>query len=135
MASSHMRMRLQSPMLTMSDTAPMVQKCVLLATAPKTKPSANAPHTTIEASAAGLGSAKGPASRLFLLRQALLGLLGRGAGGVLLDERAQRLARCVGLADLGLRARDLEQRVGRLGVLRPQPHHLLLRGDRRLVVA
>src|SRR6267142_3141682 len=58
MASSHMRMRFQSPMLTTSDTAPMVQKCVLLATAPKTKASANAPHTTVEASAIGLGSAK-----------------------------------------------------------------------------
>src|SRR5713101_2605034 len=53
-ASSHMRMRFQSPMLTTSDTAPMVQKCVLLPTAPKTKASAKAPHTTIEASAAGL---------------------------------------------------------------------------------
>ena len=43
MASSHMRMRLVSPMLTQSETAPMVQKLVLLPTAPKTKASANAP--------------------------------------------------------------------------------------------
>src|SRR5207302_9678290 len=54
MASSHMRMRFQSPMLTTSDTAPMVQKCVLLPTAPKRKASAKAPHTTADASAAGL---------------------------------------------------------------------------------
>src|SRR5712691_7551532 len=53
MASSHMRMRFQSPMLTTSETAPMVQNCVLLPTAPKTKASAKAPHTTMEASAAG----------------------------------------------------------------------------------
>ena len=53
-ASSHMRMRFQSPMLTMSDTAPMVQKLVLLATAPNTNASANAPHTTMAESAAGL---------------------------------------------------------------------------------
>ena len=45
MASSHMRMRPQWPMLTTSDTAPMVQKLVLLATAPKTKASAKPPHT------------------------------------------------------------------------------------------
>ena len=46
MASSHMRMRPQSPMLTQSDTAPMVQKLVLLATAPKMKASTKAPATT-----------------------------------------------------------------------------------------
>ena len=36
MARAHMRMRLQSPMLTMSATAPMVQKWVRWAMAPKT---------------------------------------------------------------------------------------------------
>ena len=45
-ASSHMRMRLLSPMFTQSDTAPMVQKLVLLATAPKTKARTNAPQVT-----------------------------------------------------------------------------------------
>src|SRR5438445_12851161 len=55
-----MRMRFQSPMLTTSDTAPMVQKCVLLPTAPKRKASAKAPHTTNEASAAGLDLFKRP---------------------------------------------------------------------------
>jgi hypothetical protein len=34
----------------------MVQKLVLLATAPKTKASMNAPHTTVEAIVAGLAS-------------------------------------------------------------------------------
>ena len=43
MASSHMRMRPVSPMLTQSDTAPMVQKWVLLPTAPKMNARANAP--------------------------------------------------------------------------------------------
>ena len=46
MASSHMRMRVQSPMLTMSATAPMVQKCVRCAIAPKAAASANAAHST-----------------------------------------------------------------------------------------
>ncbi len=45
-----MRMRPQCPMLTMSDNAPMVQKLVLLATAPKMKASAKPPHTTTVAS-------------------------------------------------------------------------------------
>src|SRR5690349_13138166 len=103
-----MRMRFQSPMLTTSDTAPMVQKCVLLETAPKTNARANAPQTTFDASAAGSGALKRAAVRL-LSRQALLGLLGRGAGGILLDERAQRLARLLALAELRLRARDVEQ--------------------------
>src|SRR5262245_1067712 len=127
-----MRMRLQSPMLTTSETAPMVQKCVLLATAPKTNARANAPHTTVEARVAGSFKRR-PA--LLLLREPLLGLLGGRARGVLLDECAQRIARGAGLADLGLRARHVEHRVGRLGILRPEPHDLLLRGDRGLVVA
>src|SRR5258708_19664882 len=85
MARSHMRMRFQSPMLTTSETAPMVQKCVLLPTAPKMKVRAKAPQTTIVASAAGLDSVKRPpirvpgnfgaGRRLFLLYQALLALL------------------------------------------------------------
>src|SRR5262245_61511589 len=41
-----MRMRDQSPMLTMSATAPMVQKCVRCATPPNTTASANASHST-----------------------------------------------------------------------------------------
>src|SRR5262245_5596206 len=128
-----MRIRFQSPMLTTSDTAPMVQKCVRFETAPKTKASAKAPHTTVEASAAGSFKWRCPA--LLLLREALFGLLGSRAGGILLDQGAQGFARRAALADLGLRARDVEQRVGRLAVFRPQPHHLLLRGDRGLVVA
>jgi hypothetical protein len=42
-ASAHMRMRDQSPMVTMSATAPMVQKCVRCAMAPKTTASAKLP--------------------------------------------------------------------------------------------
>jgi hypothetical protein len=41
-----MRIRLVSPILTQSETAPMVQKLVLLPTAPKMKASANAPPVT-----------------------------------------------------------------------------------------
>jgi hypothetical protein len=47
MASSHIRMRLQSPMLTMSDTAPMVQKWVFWPMAPKTKATAKASQRTV----------------------------------------------------------------------------------------
>src|SRR5258707_5932979 len=140
MASSHMRMRFQSPMLTTSETAPMVQKCVLLPTAPKMKVRAKAPQTTAEASAAGLDSVKRPRQAppepdLFLLREALLGLLGRRARRILLHQRAQRLAGRGALSELGLRARDVEQRVGRLRVVGPELDHFLLRGDGGLVVA
>src|SRR5690348_14752690 len=48
-ARSHMRMRLQLPMFTTSETAPMVQKLVRLATAPNTKASAKPPHATTAA--------------------------------------------------------------------------------------
>src|SRR5207237_998370 len=107
MASSHMRMRFQSAMLTTSDTAPMVQKCVLLPTAPKRNASAKAPHTTTEARAAGLDSVKRPrfgmapefrrgapkfGTRLFFLYEALLGLLGRRARRIPFHEGTQRLA-------------------------------------------
>src|SRR5882762_1620709 len=140
MASSHMRMRFQSPMLTTSDTAPMVQKCVLLPTAPKRNPSATPPHTTMEASAAGLDSVKRPRRvppelELLLLHEALLGLLGGRARGILFHERAQRLAGRRALPQLRLGARDVEHRIGRLGIVRPELDHLLLGRDGGLVVA
>ena len=47
MARTHMRMRVQSPMLTMSATAPMVQKCVRWAMAPKATASPKAAHSTV----------------------------------------------------------------------------------------
>src|ERR1700679_2358915 len=47
MANNHMRMRVQRPMLTTSDTAPMVQKPERLAAAPKTKARANAASATL----------------------------------------------------------------------------------------
>src|SRR5258708_15570769 len=145
MASSHIRMRFQSPMLTTSETAPMVQKCVLLPTAPKMKVRAKAPQTTIVASAAGLDSVKRPpirvpgnfgaGRRLFLLYQALLGLLGCRARRIFLHERAQRLAGRRALSELRLGARDVEQRVGCLRVVGPELDHFLLGGDGGLVVA
>src|SRR5450759_5722493 len=46
MARSHMRIRPQLPMLTTSETAPMVQKLVLLATAPKIKARPKPLHAT-----------------------------------------------------------------------------------------
>src|ERR1700684_587437 len=51
MANSHMRMRVQTPMLTTSDTAPIVQKPERFAAAPKTKASANAANATLADSA------------------------------------------------------------------------------------
>src|SRR6185295_17462965 len=54
MASSHMRMRLRLPMLTQSDTAPMVQKLVLCPTAPNTNASRKAPRATLGAMAAAV---------------------------------------------------------------------------------
>ena len=49
MASSHMRMRPQSPMFTTSDTAPMAQKPVRWAAAPNRKASAKpSSGTTIQ---------------------------------------------------------------------------------------
>src|SRR5258705_10313550 len=140
MARSHMRMRFQSPMLTTSETAPMVQKCVLLPTAPKMKVRAKAPQTTAEASAAGLDSVKRPRQAppepdLFLLREALLGLLGCRARRIFLHERAQRFAGRRALSELRLGAGDVEQRVGRLRVIGPELDHFLLGGDGGLIVA
>ena len=51
MARTHMRMRVQSPMLTMSDSAPMVQKCVRWVMAPKATARENADQRTVEVSA------------------------------------------------------------------------------------
>src|SRR5205809_7698572 len=56
MASIHMRMRERSPMFTQSDTAPMVQKWVLLPTAPKMKARMKAPPVTHGTSWDGLAS-------------------------------------------------------------------------------
>src|SRR5258708_12894223 len=122
MARSHMRMRFQSPMLTTSETAPMVQKCVLLPTAPKMKVRAKAPQTTAEASAAGLDSVKRPrfgcpgarGAALFLLYQALLGLLGCRARRIFLHQRAQRLAPRRALPQLPLGATDVYHRLRKL---------------------
>src|SRR5258705_3768355 len=143
MASSHIRMRFQSPMLTTSETAPMVQKCVLLPTAPKMKVMAKAPQTSAEASAAGLDSVKRPrfgrrgarGAALFLLYQALLGLLGCRARRIFLHERAQRLAGRRALSELRLGAGDVEQRVGGFRVVGPGLDHFLLGGEGCLVVA
>jgi len=52
-ASTHMRMRVQSPMLTMSAMAPMVQKFVFWARAPKTIAQAKLLHNTALASVSG----------------------------------------------------------------------------------
>ena len=58
-ASTHMRMRVQSPMLTMSETAPIVQKLVLLPTNPKTPPSAK-PSQAISAAEGNAVSISSP---------------------------------------------------------------------------
>jgi hypothetical protein len=54
-ASTHMRRRVKSPMLTMSASAPIVQKCVLCAIAPKASASAKADQSTRVVSEAGSG--------------------------------------------------------------------------------
>jgi hypothetical protein len=54
-ASTHMRMRAQSPIVTMSATAPMVQKCVRCEIAPNTTAKPNeAQSTTVERAATSL---------------------------------------------------------------------------------
>src|SRR5579864_2571164 len=65
MASSHMRMRPQLPMFTTSETAPMVQKLVRLATAPKMNERMKPPRTT---------------ARAGLLKRGILPLVARGIG-------------------------------------------------------
>src|SRR5690242_14038923 len=65
MARSHMRMRPQLPMFTTSETAPMVQKLVRLATAPKTNARMKPPRTT---------------ARDGLLKRAILPLVARRIG-------------------------------------------------------
>ena len=52
MANSQARMRPESPILTRSDTAPMVQKLVLFTTAPMMKAMANEPHSKIDRASA-----------------------------------------------------------------------------------
>src|SRR3990172_6303930 len=144
-ASIHMRMRFQSPMLRTSETAPMVQKLVRLATAPKTNASAKAPQTTVEASAAGLASFIGRPSATpgahhldlsadSTLLQPLFGFLGRRAGGIFLHQDAQRLPCRLLVAELGLRTGDVQHCIGRLGIIGPGCPHLLLGCDRHLVV-
>ena len=55
-ASTHMRRRVKSRMLTMSASAPIVQKCVRCAIAPKATDSAKADHRTSVVSEAGSGA-------------------------------------------------------------------------------
>src|SRR5437764_6115182 len=155
MARSHMRRREVSPMFTQSETAPMVQKRVLLPTAPKMKARMKAPPVTNGTSAAGLASIKEslivvPAKagtydfreRRFRSNsafgeggEALLGARGGAAFRVPVDEVFEGLLRVLALAHGFLRARDREHRVGRLFALRPGGEELPLRGDRLLVIA
>src|SRR5689334_21158284 len=139
MASSHMRMRDRSPMLIQSETAPMVQKWVLLPTAPKMNARTNAPPVTYGASCAGLASAKGiaPCGRSALRHRgdALLGARRCAARRVLGDQLFQGLLRFAPVAHGLLRAGDGEQRIGRLRVVGPGGEQLALRGDGVLVVA
>src|SRR5436190_6237355 len=124
-ARSHMRMRDRSPMFTQSETAPMVQKWVLLPTAPKTKARRKAPPTTscLESKLA-LGGG-----------EALLGARGGARLRILGDQLLERLARGGAVAHRLLRAGDGEHGVGRLLAVGPGGEELALRGDRRLVVA
>src|SRR5690606_31784083 len=51
-ALAHIRIRVQSPMFTMSATAPIVQKLVRFMIAPRTSPSAKVAQTTVLCTAA-----------------------------------------------------------------------------------
>ncbi len=84
MASSHMRRRPVSPMLTQSDTAPMVQKWVLLPTAPKMNARRNAPPRYIQISFRSTLGKRG---------EALLGARRGAAPRILRDQLLQGLAR------------------------------------------
>src|SRR3954471_3028728 len=135
MARSHMRMRERSPMFTQSDTAPMVQKWVLLPTAPKMKARAKAPPVTHGTSWAGVAS-KASVWRLSFRRgEALLGAVGRARLRVLGDQFLERLARRGPIAHRLLRAGDGEHRVRRLLAVGPCGEQLSLRRDGGLVVA
>ena len=125
-----MRMRPVSPMFTQSDTAPMVQKWVLLPTAPKMKARTNAPPVTYGASAAGF-----LAQRLAKAARRCFALVAELLAGYLRDQLFQRLARRCAVAHRFLRAGDGEHRVGRLRAVGPAGEQLALRGDRALVVA
>src|SRR5260221_3689289 len=118
-ASSHMRMRAQLPMFTTSETAPMVQKLVRFATAPKTKGSAKPPSTTTRA---GLEMPLDKEKRL-RERASILPLVARGIRDPGRDEPlaadAARIASPAG-ASLGVRVvaghgeREIHSQVGSL---------------------
>src|SRR5438067_3580659 len=114
-ASSHMRMRPQLPMFTTSETAPMVQKLVRLATAPKTKASANPPSATIEPSCEAV-AAKGPPQE-----PSILTLVARRIGHARLGEalatETARVAAAAGAARrvgvvAGHREREIHAELG-----------------------
>src|SRR5438105_5613011 len=137
MARSRMRMREGSPMFTQSGTAAMVQKWVLLPTAPKMKARTKAPPVTYGTSCAGFGSmVSAPLGSLALRRvQALPGARRGAALRVFGDHVFEGLLRALAVAHGFLRARDAEQRVGRLLAVGPGGEQLSLRGDCLLVVA
>jgi len=113
-------------------TPPMVQSAVLCRRAPRRKARASSPHR--EASARRRDRCQSRAgAAYFLLHERCLACR-RRAGGIFLDEGAQA-SRARGLcpAHPGS-SRCLRQRVGRLGILRPELDYFLLAGW-RLVVA
>src|SRR5205814_7640174 len=114
MARSHMRMRERSPMFTQSDTAPMVQKWVLLPTAPKMKARTKAPPVTYGTSWAGFVSmVNAPLGSLALYCvEALLGTRRGARLRVFGDDFLERLLRALPVSHGLLRARDAEHRVG-----------------------
>src|SRR5271170_3565369 len=113
MANSHMRMRVQVPMLTMSDTAPMAQKEERAATAPNTNARANAAHATSLASAecSTFRSETRPCPwpGLFHTREALFRSFCGGGGRVAGQQAVQRTPGRLGIAHFQLAAREVEQ--------------------------
>jgi len=110
----------------------MVQKCVLLPTAPKTKASANAPHTTPRQRCRLMPSRRfeGYGGREAVRRATCFFVARRfacspPAGGIFL-ARVRSVSRAAGLVPAPPGSRDVEQRIGRLGILRPELDHSLL---------
>src|SRR5689334_20731282 len=131
MAMTHMRMRVQSPMVTMSATAPIVQKCVRCAMAPKSAAKTKAAHSTWAASADRSISC----TVLLQRREALPGRRGRFGLRIGLDQIAQRAACRLGILQLDLAVGQREHGFGCTRMIRRRGDEAVERCDRALVVA
>src|SRR5580765_2058547 len=133
-AITHMRMRVQSPMVTMSETAPIVQKWVRCAIAPNSIDRPNADQST--SAARDYGSASSTSVGALLQRPEPLAPGLRGFGlRVGSDQVVDGLARAPRVFQLGLAVRDREHRLGRLRVVGRGADQAAERRDRLAVLA